>query len=199
MGCEELPFVYLKGCQNTLHSASSGSVALSPSGVAEVQADLDHLKTIAQHPRWQNLLASERTSIEFQVTQHQRAAVLRKQSEEAQLRRQNCSEIKIVSYAWDQSALFTSVYVSFDAVAALPEGSVVTEFGPCSFSLSISTPKGQTHILRVPNLCHNINVEKSKNILKQDRLVIKLKKTEKGQDWASLDDSERKKKELREE
>ena len=39
---------------------------------------------------------------------------------------------------------------------------------------------------------------KSKQIVKAERLVVKLKKTEKGQDWSGLDDSERKKKEKRE-
>eukprot|EP00656_Telonema_subtile_P001492 TRINITY_DN10656_c0_g1_i4.p1 TRINITY_DN10656_c0_g1~~TRINITY_DN10656_c0_g1_i4.p1 ORF type:complete len:169 (-),score=56.26 TRINITY_DN10656_c0_g1_i4:134-640(-) len=120
------------------------------------------------------------------------------QREAAALARNNTSQHSITSYAWDQSDLFVSVYVTLEGVGSLPERSVATVFEESSFVLSITNAQGQCHTLKIPNLCYNINTGKSKQVVKQDRLVVKLKKTEKGQNWLGLDDTERKKKELRE-
>ena len=81
----------------------------------------------------------------------------RKVVEEA---RQNQSK-PITSYAWDQSDLFVrcaapswvrkrdqivlagcSVYVSFDGVGQLPEGSVLSQFDDQGFTLTVTDSKG---------------------------------------------------------
>jgi len=195
---EALQFVYLKSKETQPQFADlCGSVPLTSSELAEVQAELASLSGKTETPYLKNLFSDELTSIDTQISQHERAAVLRAQRKVVEEARKNQSK-PITSYAWDQSDLFVSVYVSFDGVGQLPEGSVQSQFDDQGFTLTVTDSKGQCQTLAVPNLCFPINTAKSKQIVKADRLVVKLKKTEKGQDWSGLDDLERKKKEKRE-
>ena len=73
-----------------------------------------------------------------------------------------------------------SIYISCEGVGQEPKDNVVCDFGHHSFALKMDLDKAggkgspRKQQLKVGNLCHKIDVTKSKILVKADRLVIKL-------------------------
>ena len=81
-----------------------------------------------------------------------------------------------------------SIYADFPGVGRLPAGSVRTEFGHASCALSVADEAaGVLTTLQLPRLCHAIDGTASKCLVKPDRVVIKLRKRDRGQTWSDLD------------
>ena len=100
---------------------------------------------------------------------------------------------KLASFAWDQSDKFVSVYVSWPGAGQLfaerGSGFARVEFGPKLLRLRLKGGGKENRELLVRNLCHPIDVAKSKLVPKEDRLVVKLKKAAAGTTWSDLDDA----------
>lgn len=89
-------------------------------------------------------------------------------------------------YGWDQSDKYVSVYVPVPGVAELPADRVSCKFTPRSFDLRVVGQDDGTHVrlLREP-LEHEIDSAGSKLIVKQDKVVVKLRKAKAWDHWSS--------------
>ena len=106
--------------------------------------------------------------------------------------------VPIAKYAWDQSEKFVSIYVDFPGVGSFSGECVSSDFVEHGFKVSVKPPSaGSVHQIAVSNLNQSTTPEKCKVVVKADRFVIKLKKSEVGLEWDALDDSDRKRKEAR--
>lgn len=104
---------------------------------------------------------------------------------------------RISSYSWDQSDRFVSLYVPFNGVGSLDQSAVEVIFRPRGVLLIISSG-GKQHWYKVPNLCHEIDCEASKKTIKQDQVVMKLRKQAEGVQWSDLTDDKDKYQQKRE-
>lgn len=69
-----------------------------------------------------------------------------------------------------------SVYISLQGVGSMDPSNITCPFTKSSFDLSVHDLKGKNYRLIKDNLDKEIDVEKSKIIIKADRIVIKLAK-----------------------
>jgi calcyclin binding protein len=95
---------------------------------------------------------------------------------------------------------FVTLYVPLPGVGSIPnkKEQISCDFGSDSFDVTIHDLKGKNYRLKRGNLEHDIEPEKSKYIVKADKIVVKLHKIEKdygGFDfWSKLTDPKRKEK-----
>lgn len=94
---------------------------------------------------------------------------------------------------------FVTLYVPLPGVGDIPKDQVTCEFEKASFDLIVKDLKGKSYRLKKDNLEHDIVPDKSKIIIKSDKVVIKLAKV-KGEYgsfdyWSKLTDPKRKDKE----
>jgi len=104
---------------------------------------------------------------------------------------------KITRYSWDQSDKFVSLYVPYDRVHTFSSESIQVIFRHVGVLLTI-TDGGKTFWFKVPNLCKEINTESSTKKVKEDQVVIKLRKAEVGQKWSDLTDDKDRYQKMRE-
>ena len=69
-----------------------------------------------------------------------------------------------------------SIYISLPGVGSIDKSNISCPFTSTSFDLSIHDLKGKNYRLVKDNLEHEIDAEKSKLLIKSDRIVIKLAK-----------------------
>lgn len=90
---------------------------------------------------------------------------------------------------------FVTLYVPLPGVGQIPKEQVDCQFEKASFDLIVKDLRGKSYRLKKDQLEHDIVVEKSKNIIKSDKIVIKLAKI-KGEYgsfdyWSKLTDPKR--------
>jgi hypothetical protein len=103
---------------------------------------------------------------------------------------------QITSYSWDQSHKFVSLYITFAGVRKSPDKGAVrvkVEFDVRGFKLVIAHPTNGNFVLVKPNLCKSISKRDSKMKLKDDMVVLKLRKSCPGDQWSDLTDEKDKK------
>ena len=112
--------------------------------------------------------------------------------------------VPISSFAFDAGGYngkFVTLYVSLVGVGSLDRSNITCEFTKDSFDLIVKDYQGKTLRLMRDNLEHDIVNEKSKIIVKADKIVIKLAKV-KGEysydSWTNLTDKKGKKKKAEE-
>ena len=91
-----------------------------------------------------------------------------------------------------------SIYVALSNVGSIPRDNITCEFTPSSFDLIVRDLGGKSYRLVNDNLDNDIDPEKSKILVKADKVVVKLgkKKTEYGSydHWSQLTGKKDKKK-----
>ena len=112
--------------------------------------------------------------------------------------------VPISSFAFDAGGYngkFVTLYVSLVGVGSLDRSNITCNFTKDSFDLIVKDYQGKTLRLMRDNLEHDIVNEKSKIIVKADKIVIKLAKV-KGEysydSWTNLTDKKGKKKKAEE-
>jgi calcyclin binding protein len=83
------------------------------------------------------------------------------------------------------SAPFVTLYVPLPSVGSIPKDNITCNFTASSFDLIVEDLVGKSYRLYKDNLEHNIDPEKSKYIVKADKVLVKLAKI-KG-DYGSYD------------
>ena len=78
--------------------------------------------------------------------------------------------------------LFLQIYLSLEGAS---KEKVVTDFKPKSIELKVHDIDGKNYRFSVPKLCKTINPEASTITVKTTRIILTLKKVDKGT-WADL-------------
>ena len=81
---------------------------------------------------------------------------------------------------------FLQIYLSLEGAS---KEKVVTDFKPKSLELKVHDVNGKNYRFIVPKLCKTINPEASTIIVKPTRIILTLKKVDKGT-WADLHSKE---------
>lgn len=93
---------------------------------------------------------------------------------------------------------FVTLYVTLPSVGSIPRDRITCTFTKSSFDLIVNDLEGKSYRLTKDNLAHDIEPEKSKHVVKADKVLVKLakKKSEYGSYdfWNELVDKKRKKK-----
>mmetsp|Transcript_35591 Transcript_35591/g.83186 ORF Transcript_35591/g.83186 Transcript_35591/m.83186 type:complete len:972 (+) Transcript_35591:110-3025(+) len=95
---------------------------------------------------------------------------------------------KITKYAWDQSDKFVSIRMPISGAHKLPEEGFKTVFRSRGVLCFFNDESGKKRWLKVPNLCQEIDEAGSSVKVKEDQVVLKLRKKAPGQDWSDLTD-----------
>lgn len=156
-----------------------------------------------------------------------RSAVTQDTSSRPSVRAPAPGDHRITTYAWDQSDKFVKLYVTVADVQTLPEGSLSCTFGPDMLDLRVRGHDQKEKYLLVRPLFDEIDPAASSYSIKRfafaagahqplrhrltpavpfctnaacsDRVFVKLCKKSPGSEWGSVDDSERREKERKEE
>ncbi|KAG8464673.1 hypothetical protein KFE25_010041 [Diacronema lutheri] len=106
---------------------------------------------------------------------------------------------RITTYAWDQTGKYVKLYITVAGVDALPEDAVACAFESRALDLRIRGVEGKEKYLLIRPLCDEIEPADSSFSVKSDRVLIKLCKKSAGAQWGSVDDSDLREKERKEE
>lgn len=91
---------------------------------------------------------------------------------------------------------FVTLYVPLPGVGEIPKDNVTCQFEKASFDLIIKDLKGKSYRLKKNDLEHDIVPEKSKIVVKADKIVVKLAKVKSEYGtfdyWSKLTDPKRK-------
>jgi hypothetical protein len=197
--------------ENSYYYAHKQTAKRDASELEKIIADINKLEPLAETSFCKRMLSRERDVVQNELVQEkQRIAHEEKQAEERQQEKDKAtpsntdsetttssapvSYKKVTSYSWDQGEKFVSVYISWKGIGSLPAGAVQHEFLATSFKVKIQDESQGNKELVIPNLCHPIDMEKSKVVTKPDRIVLKLKKQAIGTEWSNIDDAADKKK-----
>eukprot|EP00934_Nitzschia_sp_Nitz4_P000515 Nitzschia sp. Nitz4//scaffold2_size372955//325075//325887//NITZ4_000469-RA/size372955-processed-gene-0.455-mRNA-1//1//CDS//3329546916//515//frame0 len=71
---------------------------------------------------------------------------------------------------------FVTLYISLPGVGEIPKEQITCEFSKDAFDLIVRDLRGQSYRLKKDHLEHDIVVDKSKYIVKADKIVVKLAK-----------------------
>jgi hypothetical protein len=94
---------------------------------------------------------------------------------------------KLMTYSWDQSDKFVTIYVNHAGVGALPPDTVEIVWKSHGFCLLIE-PSGARRWFKIQNLCKEIDTGASTKKIKADMVQLKLKKVAVGETWSDLTD-----------
>jgi len=90
---------------------------------------------------------------------------------------------------------FITLYVPLPGVGKIPKEQITCHFEKTSFDLIVKDLDGKTYRLKKDQLEHDIVIEKSKKIIKADKVIIKLAKIKKEygsyEYWSKLTDPKR--------
>jgi hypothetical protein len=89
------------------------------------------------------------------------------------------------SYSYDQSNKIVSVHVPFQGAR---EDTVELKCSDRAFELAVVAGH-ERWARKVPHLCHAIDPARSRTVIKEERVVVKLAKREPGVEWSALDDA----------
>ncbi len=108
----------------------------------------------------------------------------------------------IDSYSWDQNKKYVSIYVPYNNIGSMvenKEATVQTQFCIKSFRMTITEKKnaGTPSTMKLPSLCFGIHKHKCKIKIKDDMVVVKLKKSCSTEHWTDLQDFKKKKERAR--
>ena len=79
--------------------------------------------------------------------------------------------------AGSYGSAFVTLYVPLPSVGSIPRDNISCHFTPTSFDLIVKDLNGKSYRLYKDNLEKDIDPEKSKYIVKQEKIVVKLAKT----------------------
>ncbi|KAL1131572.1 hypothetical protein AAG570_011187 [Ranatra chinensis] len=108
---------------------------------------------------------------------------------------QNCYEVKLTNYAWDQSDKFVKLFVTLKNVQTLSEEKVYCQFADKNVELHVKELENRNYVLAVNNLLKEIDTSKSYWKVKTDMVIVFLAKRSTGENWAHLLASDAKAKE----
>lgn len=114
--------------------------------------------------------------------------------------------VPIDRFAFDAggyNAPFVTLYVDLPGVGSIPRDQITCEFQKDAFDLIVHNLRGQSYRLFKDCLEKDIDADKSKIIVKSDKIVVKLAKVKQGEYggyeyWSKLTDDPKKKKNLKE-
>ncbi|VDN59764.1 unnamed protein product [Dracunculus medinensis] len=96
--------------------------------------------------------------------------------------------VKITDYAWDESQKFVKLYLTLPNVQSLPEDRIHISFSEKSLEVMVKDLMGKNYSLVIKGLAQPINVVQSsfKVQLKNDMLLIMMKKAKENEGWSCL-------------
>lgn len=107
------------------------------------------------------------------------------------------SNSKFAFDAGGYNSAFVTLYIDLPSVGSVPKENISCAFTETSFDLIVKDLNGKTYRLFKDNLENSIDVEKSKKVIKADKVLVKLakKKSEYGSydHWSSLTAKKQKK------
>jgi len=95
-------------------------------------------------------------------------------------------QVKIVdikTYAWDQSEKFMKIYATVKGVQDIPKEQVTCNYTESSFVLRCEGVSGKNHVCQVVNLHEQIVPADSYIKIKNDSVLVMLKKKKTGSTW----------------
>ncbi|XP_014259107.1 calcyclin-binding protein [Cimex lectularius] len=101
-------------------------------------------------------------------------------------RTQPCYDVKLSTYAWDQSDKFVKIFVTLKNVHTLDKDKVVCVFDPSSMELMVKELENRNYFFRIKGFLHEINDAESYIKVKNDLVTVFLAKKKQGQKWSYL-------------
>ncbi|XP_042477443.1 calcyclin-binding protein-like [Macadamia integrifolia] len=155
----------------------------------EVALDLEELRqlqSIAKRPRILSLLSSEIGNLE-KSSKDASSGTTSKSSTPIPVPAKvpatpAINYVTLGSFSWDQDGDKVKIYVSLEGV---DEEKVESSFKPTSFDIKFHDVQGKNYRYAVPKLNKEIVPEKSKMVVKPNRVIITLIKASKG-NWLDL-------------
>ena len=87
---------------------------------------------------------------------------------------------------YDNEDMWVKVLLDLPKIGEVEKSNMKAEFLPRSFAFKINGYEGKNRIFRVPRLHFKINPEKSKFVLKPNKIIISLYKHKENDQWFTL-------------
>ncbi|XP_071442846.1 calcyclin-binding protein [Hetaerina americana] len=156
----------------------------------ELKEDLKELKQLlseASRHRVKDLLSLEIRKVETELNKAVvEESIDKNNPETSKLTATKCYEVKLNTYAWDQSDNYVKIFVSLNKVQDLPSDRIYCSFTERSMELNVKNLEGKSYVLPIMNLLDPINPGKSHWKVKTDKVVVFLAKKVVGKTWTHI-------------
>lgn len=160
---------------------------------SELKKDLEELNlllTKAIRPNIKTLLSEEITKVNKKLREEEKLEA-EKSTTKSEVKGEEkpspgCYTTKITKYAFDDSLANVKLYVSIKEIQKIGKEGCTCQFGEQSFHFVAHNLNGKNHSFQINSLAYKIKPDESLFKVKNDEVVIILKKADKGQKWEHL-------------
>ncbi|XP_065200424.1 calcyclin-binding protein [Planococcus citri] len=150
-------------------------------------AELYRLADLTDRKKIKDILSIEAKKIETEISLLQEKENTIQPSSTTVTTSRRTYDIKITTYAWDQTNQTVKIFVTLPNVHTIPSENIICTFTETSFDLLVKELEGKNHTLSVKNLFQSIKPEESSWKVKTGMVVVSLaKKGSSDTKWSGL-------------